>query len=417
MEETAMKSAYHHVVPQEDVRLTHVERGSPMGELLRRYWQPVALSSELGDLPKKVKILCEEVVLFRTRAGDVGALEPHCSHRGTSLEYGRIEENGIRCCYHGWLYNTEGRVTEMICEPAGFCERAAIEHPAYPVLEFGGLVFLYMGPPEKKPPFPLYDVYDLRGRTDAVLRGMQLWEGQGVGYVQNCNWLQAHENVMDPWHLLVLHQMISGDQFNGALMQGRTDISWERTTLGTRYKVIKDLPNGNRMVRYAECVLPNAYLIPSIHETGQSPKRKSLPTEFSWTVPVDNERIAGFSLVAWPAVDGQPVEDWLAGTDVRIDKRPGHGIGRTYEEQQRKPDDAEAQESQRPIAVHALEHLANSDRGIIMLRRALREQVEKVERGEDPDNVWRDSRETISTNAWNTILSPAEAKVHQGEEA
>lgn len=413
-----MKSAYGRVVPGEDVDLTHVEAGSPMGELLRRYWQPVALSEQLTDLPKRVRVLCEDLVVFRTKNGDVGCLELHCSHRGTSLEWGRIEDNGIRCCYHGWLYSPEGRVVEMLCEPAGFCERMAIEHPAYPVLEFGGLVFVYMGPPDKKPSFPMYDIYDMRYRNDVEIRGMQLWDGYGIGYVKNCNWLQAHENVMDPWHLLVLHQQISGDQFKGALMQGKANIGFEKTNLGTRYKVVKDLPNGNRMVRYAEAVIPNVYLVPNIHETGTAARSKDKVTEFSWTVPVDNEHITGFSLVAWPLENGKPKEKWLPGTDVRIDVRPAGNTERSYEDKQRKPDDAEAQESQRPIAVHALENLGNSDMGVIMLRRMLKEQLKRIAAGQDPINVLRDEKANhkIETHAWNTVLSPQEAKQHQGEE-
>src|SRR5689334_1772010 len=108
----AMKSAHGHVVPPEDVALTHVEAGSPMGELLRRYWQPVALSDELCDLPQRVRVLGGDLVVFRTNAGKTGCLTPHCAHRGTSLEFGSIEETGIRFGYHGWLSDTEGRVLE-----------------------------------------------------------------------------------------------------------------------------------------------------------------------------------------------------------------------------------------------------------------------------------------------------------------
>src|SRR5687768_14126045 len=110
-----MKSRYAWKVPAEDATLTHVQAGSPMGELLRRFWQPVALSEELGDLPRRVRILCEDLVLFRTKSGELGCLELHCSHRGTSLEWGRVEHGGIRCCYHGWLYDARGHVVEMAC--------------------------------------------------------------------------------------------------------------------------------------------------------------------------------------------------------------------------------------------------------------------------------------------------------------
>lgn len=414
-----MKSAYGFKIPQENVEFTHVEPGSPSGELLRRYWQPVALSQELKDLPKKVKIMCEELVIFRTKSGELGCLLPHCSHRGTSLEWGRVEKDGIRCCYHGWLYSPQGKVTQMACETQEFCDRANVQHPAYPVMEYGGLVFVYMGPPERKPLFPMYDIIDTRYRDDVELRGMQLWDGYGIGYVRDCNWMQHHENVVDPWHLTVLHQQISGDQFDGALMQGQTKINFENTDLGVRYQVIKDLPNGNRLVRYAELVHPNILLVPNIHEKGTEPKSKERCTEITWTVPVDNEHLTAFSIVCWPLENGKPKEKWLPGTDVRIEVRPAGQTQRSYEERQRKPDDQEAQEGQRPIAIHALERLAPSDRGIVMLRRQIRSQLQALADGMDPMNIVRDEKmnHRIPTHAWNTVLSPQQAALHQGEEA
>lgn len=401
--------------------LTHVEAGSPMGEVLRRYWQPVALSEDLRDLPKRVRILCEDLVLYRAKNGKVGCVDPHCSHRGSSLEYGRIEQDGIRCCYHGWLYDTTGKCVEMPCEPAGVCEKLNIFQPAYPVHEYGGLVFIYMGPPDTMPLFPMYDLIDIRGHEDVALRGMKIWGDYSIGYVRDCNWLQHYENVVDPWHLLILHQMISGDQFTGALMQGKPQINFEKTDRGVRYQVLKDLPNGNRMVRYAECVVPNIYLVPNIHEPGVEPKRQDRCSEMSWAIPVDNEHVTAFSIAVWPLENGEPKKDYRPRTDTVIDIRPGSPTfaDRSYEERQRKPDDLEAQESQRTIAVHALENLGNSDMGISLLRRSLREQVKRVQAGKDPVNVFRDPEKNhrIPTHAWNTILSPAEARVHDGAEA
>src|SRR5712672_769345 len=112
-----MKSAYGAQVPRPDYELTCVEPGSPMGELLRRYWQPVCTSDELGDLPRKEKLLCEEIVVFRDKQGRVGALDPHCAHRGASLEWGRVEEAGLRCCYHGWLYDTRASASTCRARP------------------------------------------------------------------------------------------------------------------------------------------------------------------------------------------------------------------------------------------------------------------------------------------------------------
>jgi len=185
-----------------------------------------------------------------------------------------------------------------------------------------------------------------------------------------------------------------------------------------RYNLVKDLPNGNRFVRHAECILPNAFIIPDIREPGTTRKRKERGTELSWAVPVDNEHVTGLSIVAWPIEDGAPKPDWRPGTDTVQDIRPGSVLARSYEERQRKPDDLEAQEGQRAIAVHALENLATSDAGIAMLRRLLREQIKRVEDGLDPMNVVRDARANrkIPTNAWNTILSPAEAALSQCED-
>jgi hypothetical protein len=248
-------------------------------------------------------------------------------------------------------------------------------HPAYPTLEYGGLVFVYMGPPGTEPLFPMYDIIDTPYRDDVVLRGMRLWGEYSVGFVGDCNWLQHYENIVDPWHLLMLHQMISGDQFDGALMlhqmisgdqfdgalmQGAPQIGFENTSLGVRYRVVKDLPNGNRFVRHAECIVPNAFLIPNIRETGTMPKREERCTELSWAVPVDNEHVTGLSIVAWPLDEGGPKKDWRPGTDTVQEIRPGSVLSRKYEERQRKPDDLEAQEGQRGIAVHALENLATS---------------------------------------------------------
>jgi hypothetical protein len=298
----------------------------------------------------------------------------------------------------------------MPCETEEFRKRIDVWHPAYPTSEYGGLVFVYMGPPGTQPLFPMYDIIDTRYRNDVLLRGMRLWGEYAVGFVKDCNWLQHYENIVDPWHLLVLHQMISGDQFEGALMQGAPQIDFENTSLGVRYRVVKDLPNGNRFVRHAECIVPNAFLIPNIRETGTMPKRRERCTELSWAVPVDNEHVTGLSIVTWPLEDGEPKKNWRPGTDTVQEIRPGSTLSRRYEDRQRKPDDLEAQEGQRTIAVHALENLATSDIGIAMLRRTLREQIKRVSDGFDPMNVIRDQslNRKIPTNAWNTILAPTE---------
>jgi len=202
-------------------------------------------------------------------------------------------------------------------------------------------------------------------------------------------------------------------------MQGKPQLSLEKTALGVRYRFVNDLPNGNRLVRYVECVVPNIFLIANIHESGTVPIRKDWPSEFSWVVPIDNESMRGLSIVAWPLENGAPKADWTPRTAAEIPERVGWRAGsRSYEERQRNPDDLEAQEGQRSIAVHALEHLGTTDIGVVWLRQMLREQLKRVEAGRDPMNIVRDAGQNhqIPTNAWNTVLSPDEARAHLGEE-
>ena len=147
-------SAYHHRErPAEDEELSRVGPGTPCGEYLRRFWQPVVLSEDLRDLPRRLRIMGEDLVAFRAKSGAVGLLELHCPHRGTSLEFGLVGEKGIRCCYHGWLFDVDGRILETPGEPADSTLKDRLFHGAYPVHEYQGLVFAYMGPPEAQPDF------------------------------------------------------------------------------------------------------------------------------------------------------------------------------------------------------------------------------------------------------------------------
>jgi nitrite reductase/ring-hydroxylating ferredoxin subunit len=360
-------------------------------------------------LPMKIRIMCEDLVLFRDKTGRVGCLEMHCAHRGTSLEYGRVEDRGIRCCYHGWLYDTEGKCIEMPCEQPGYAEKMDVWQPAYPVHEFGGLVFLYMGPPEKQPLFPMFDIIDDRGRDDVVLRGLKLWDDHAIGFVRDCNWLQHVENALDPWHLIVLHEMISGDQFNSVLTQGGWPaIGFEETPLGMRYNLQKELPNGNVLERHSEVILPNIVLVANVHQTGAAPIWREKATEVTWCVPNDNETLYGISICAWPAENGVPDPDWVAGTDTLTEIRPGQLRERAYQDKQRKPDDMEAQEGQRRIAIHGLETLGLADTGIAANRRKLRQAVKDVAEGRDPPNIFRDpdTNRMIETGCWNTVTAP-----------
>lgn len=194
---------YHRGAPPENAELTHIGPNTPCGEYFRRFWHPVCYSDELRDLPVRVKMLDEELVVFRDQSGAVGLLELHCPHRGTSLEYGLIAEKGIRCCYHAWLFDVDGAILETPGEPADSTLKNKLCHGAYPTHEAHGLVFAYMGPPDRKPPFPTYD--------SLVRTGFRVVPGQK--YYYPCNWLQILENAMDPVHTAYLHTIVSGAVF------------------------------------------------------------------------------------------------------------------------------------------------------------------------------------------------------------
>ena len=190
------------IAAEENQLLTQTDRGTPCGELMRRYWQPVALSEELpaGGAPLKVKILGEELALFRDDQGRPGLIGLHCAHRGTDLSYGRVEDGGLRCLYHGWLYDICGRVIDQPGEPGGGANKAAIRHPAYPCQEAGGVILAYMGPGEP-PLVPNYEFLTVAPEYRTVVKVMY-----------ECNYLQGNEGNIDPVHLSFLHQILDEAQ-------------------------------------------------------------------------------------------------------------------------------------------------------------------------------------------------------------
>jgi phenylpropionate dioxygenase-like ring-hydroxylating dioxygenase large terminal subunit len=341
---------------------------------MRRFWQPVCLSEDLKDLSKRIRILGEDLVAFRDGKNRAGLLFFRCSHRGASLEYGRVEERGLRCCYHGWLYDVEGNILDMPLEPPGNPFRNYIQHPCYPVREFGGLVFAYMGPPDKTPEFPIYDVWKKEG---GLLKARM---GPRVGGAVNCNWLQAEENLMDALHTFWLHTLHSGSQFpSDAYGMTPHELKYEETDMGMRFVMTRKLPNGKWWDVVWEMVMPlNIHLVYT--EEPRTEKVRSI----SFCVPVDDTHQLGAS-IRW--VPAEEAEDPTG----REKLAPGSRRDVSYEYTQQHPDDKEAVESQGPIAIHALEHLVTSDKGVVMFRKILRQAIHAVKEGRDPKGIIRDS--------------------------
>jgi nitrite reductase/ring-hydroxylating ferredoxin subunit len=354
--------AYHHRQrPAEDEELTRVGPGTPCGEYLRCFWHPVILSGDLGDLPRRIRILGEDLVVFRDRRGSVGLLQLYCPHRGTSLEFGLIGDRGIRCCYHGWLFDVDGTILEMPGEPADSTLKNRLFHGAYPVHEHAGLVFAYMGPPDKRPPFPVLDTYDLPG-YQLVARAPTVWE---------CNWLQVKENSMDPAHLAFLHTLPGSEGFTQDLKElGEWD--WMPTPIGMVYTDTRR--QGDRVwVRVADFILPNIHQFPPNADPMAQRNSISRPLATTWAVPLDDAHTMQIGYYHFPG-----------GKELRRGAGFGQDGSRSYEERQRIPGDYDAQVSiHGGVARHGLEHLATTDRGITMLRNMIRRGIRAVGNGEN----------------------------------
>ena len=186
--------------------VTNTNKGAPMGELFRRFWIPVALSEELPGpdcVPVKLKILGEDLIAFRASDGKVGLIDAFCPHRGAPMFFARNEENGLRCVYHGWKFDVSGQCVDMPNTPEGETFALKIKTDAYPCREAGGMVFAYMGPKEKQPPFPEFDYIGLPPENIYVTK-----------FRLECNWLQATEGDFDPSHGVFLHSTLDNNASN-----------------------------------------------------------------------------------------------------------------------------------------------------------------------------------------------------------
>ncbi|MCE2494705.1 MAG: Rieske 2Fe-2S domain-containing protein [Alphaproteobacteria bacterium] len=399
--------AYHRTdIPGHDAELTEIQPGSPMGEYMRRFWHPVCLSDQLADVPQAIRILGEDLVAFRDRSGRVGVLQRHCSHRGTSLEYGIIQPKGIRCCYHGWVYDIDGTILEMPAEPKNSRIYQTIYHGAYPAFERSGLVFAYMGEPEQRPEFPEYDSFTRPQGTKLV----------AFSNIYPCNFLQAFENVADHFHTAILHNGMTVESLDEATKKsitlggfvGLPTVHWEAVRDGNGIMFVscrRNPDNQTFWVRSIELSFPNFIQFGGLYASARR-QRHSTVALSRWHVPVDNHNVI---LFGWRHFndevdpDGEGDEN-RCGYDS-IDFLEGQTGGRSYEDGQRAPGDWEALSSQRSIAIHALENPGCSDTGVYMLRQLLREAV----RGNTPADSTREGakggKDTLHVYTQDTVIN------------
>ncbi len=389
--ETRAPTAYNLKPGTYNAEFAEVGKGRPMGELLRRYWHPVGLSTHATDTPREVRILGEDLVLFRDKRGRAGLLHARCCHRGTTLYYGRVEEAGIRCCYHGWLYDVEGRCLEQPCEPDGGRHRDRSRQPWYPVQELYGLIFAYMGPPERQPVLPRYECLEVLDEGE-FLEADDTSIGSGGAVIAPCNWLQHFENVVDPFHVPILHGSFSGTQFTPTLNL-MPEVKFEPTPLGVRVVSHRTLADGRRFKRVAECAMPTLRVVPNPRVA-----RFGRVEALGWVIPIDDGHYRIYTV-------GRVTQkgNLLPKGPDSVALRPRSEM--TPQERRDQPNDYEAQVGQGRITLHSEEHLVTSDRGIIMLRRLLTRELKALAEGRDPVGVSFDpATAPISFEAGQYIL-------------
>lgn len=379
-----------------DELIARVGPGTPGGDYLRRYWHPIFITSELDDLPKAIKILGEELVVFRYGGGEkIGLVHKYCPHRRASLEYGRCEDRGIRCCYHGWLFAPDGEILETPgeaadAEPAKLV-RERTRLGAYPVVEFNGLIFTYMGPPEHMPPFPIYDAFEIKEMTNRPYKAPY-----------QCNWIQVLDAIMDPVHTSFLHSQNSHPQFSEGMSELGELKFYERGEghfLGSSTRRVDD----NVWVRLNELILPNFTQAGSAFAADGTQQRYFGRSCFTrWVVPVDDENSIAY---AW-ANFGERGDPHEYNTQEGCEKiEQGEVIDRPAEEKQRFPADSEAVEGMGPISTHMGENLMPTDRGISLYRRRIRKQIRDLQDGSAPTQPGNAEGKSVRTYGQDTILT------------
>ena len=376
-----------------DEELTRIGPGTPAGEYLRRYWHPVALSRDLGERPLAVRVLAEDLVLFREQGGKrVGLVHRRCPHRRASLEFGTCEERGIRCCYHGWQFDVDGALLDVPGQPAEAVARlkARVRLGAYPAFEYQGLVFAYLGPMRDMPRFPVYDAFLLPDMERVPYRAPF-----------RCNWLQVLDAILDPIHTSFLHSNISRVQFSVGFGEvGRMDYFERGMWLaGTNTRRVGD----NVWFRVNELVLPNFTQAGAAFAADGTRRRYYGRSAFTrWVVPLDDEDTMCYAWANFGERGDPPEYNTPEGPEL-IEQ--GEVFDRPYEQRQRFPADAEATEGMGAITVHANENLAPSDRGVALMRRALRTEIRKVAAGAAPMHVSDQHPNPVPTYGGDTVLS------------
>lgn len=363
--------------------VTRTNAGTPMGEVFRRYWLPALLSEELAEPdgpPVRVQLLGERLIAIRDTEGRLGVMDEFCAHRGVSLWFGRNEEGGLRCPYHGWKYDVSGRCVDVPSEPEGsrLCERIALK--SYPLIERGGVIWIYMGPPELQPPPPEWEF--------ATVPSAQSFMSKRV---QECNWLQALEGGIDSSHVSFLH---SGGLQTDPLFKGAKGNEYNMNDLRPQFEVTeaegglfigvrRKAEPGSLYWRITPWIMPCFTMVPP---------RGDHPVHGHFWVPIDDENCWAWSFDYHPtrALTEAEVQAMNDGAGIHCKYVPGTYIPLANKSNDYLMDrakqrtgelysgvesiaiqDSSLQESMGPIQDRTREHLTGTDRGIVQARRRL----------------------------------------------
>ncbi|MBM2813024.1 MAG: phthalate 4,5-dioxygenase, partial [Chloroflexi bacterium] len=365
--------------------------GTPGGEMMRRYWQPAGLSREVtpGGKPIARMMMDEELVLFRDDAGRPGLLGMHCSHRLTSLGYGRVEDGGIRCPFHGWLYDVGGHCLEQPAEPEGSTFKDRIRHTAYPCEELGGLIWAYMGPPDLKPLLPRYQVLVREDGTRAA-----------SFYLINSNYLQNVEGAVDTAHFSFLHADPWSIAKQVYAASPRMETSFVETEYGIRQSKTVVNPRSREMgSSHNYFIMPAGFM-------GEARGGEQEYQVQSWYMPIDDTHTRRFQVAfrgfgadgapyPWPEDNGYiqpgPENDYfrdyenvdtICGIPLRVTQTSGKGL---------MAQDNMVNESQGPIEDRTREHLGVHDVVLTAQRMMMIKSIDAMHEGADPKHIIRDA--------------------------
>ncbi len=379
--------------------------GTPGGNMFRRFWIPACLSKEVAERegpPVRVRLLGEKLVAFRGRDGRVALIGEHCPHRGASLYFGRNEDGGLRCLYHGWLVNGEGRVTDAPAEPdpSVICRDARAV--AYPTHEVAGIVFAYMGPPEKKPLFPAYRF------TTAPENHMYVTKS-----LQECNYLQGLEGECDSAHLSFLHRALRGPLANRTIFTSRKpQYSYERTDFGIRLIATRETDDDRLYVRISSFVLPYGCWVPARNR------------ELHMHVPADDTHSWRFDLgvLDHPVSETPSIDDRGQFLDEDFRKIPNMSNDYLQDREVQKHDnfsgmkgflaqDSAVTESMGPRFDRSQEYLGQSDAGIVAVRNLMVKTIRDLEKGIEPPQVVTKAEDNIFTH-----VDTCQVTIEKGED-